>query len=143
MPYSELISKKIGCDDDKSIWELYEMLSWSNGIYSVIVPKGFQCDFASVPRLPIAYLLVGGMGEVAGTIHDYLYREGAELLEGRVTREPTRAEADYIFYYILGEEGVSWWKRKAMYRAVRLCAKPHWQKRKVMEPFIESNFNEW
>jgi len=137
MPYTDLVSQKVGYQDGKTIWELHEMLSWCNGIYTVVVPKGFQCDFASVPRLPVAYLLVGGMGEIAGTCHDYLYREGAELIEGRVTREPTRAEADYIFLHILGEEGVVWWKKRAMYRAVRLCAGQHWKKRKVMEPFIK------
>lgn len=137
MPYTELVSKKVGYQDGKTIWELHEMLSWCNGIYTVVVPVGFQCDFASVPRLPVAYLLVGGMGEIAGTVHDYLYREGAQLVDGRVTREPSRSEADYIFYNILGEEGVSWWKRKAMYHAVRYCAGQHWQKRKVMEPFIQ------
>jgi len=137
MPYTELVSKKVGYQDGKTIWELHEMLSWCNGIYTVVVPVGFQCDFASVPRLPVAYLLVGGMGEIAGTIHDYLYREGSQLVDGRVTREPSRSEADYIFYHILGEEGVSWWKRKAMYYAVRTFAGQHWQKRKVMEPFIQ------
>jgi hypothetical protein len=137
MPYTELVSKKVGYQDGKTIWELHEMLSWCNGIYSVVVPVGFQCDFASVPRLPVAYLLVGGMGEIAGTIHDYLYREGSQLVDGRVTREPSRSEADYIFYNILGEEGVSWWKRKAMYHAVRVGAGRNWHKRKVMEPFIK------
>lgn len=138
MPYTELVSKKVGYQDGKTIWELHEMLSWCNGIYTVVVPKGFQCDFASVPRLPVAYLLVGGMGEIAGTVHDYLYREGATVnFCGEPNYPLFRVEADEIFHHILGEEGVSWWKRKAMYHAVRYCAGQHWQKRKVMEPFIK------
>lgn len=137
MPYTELISKKIGEMDGRTVWELVANLGWSNGIKAVVVPQGFQCDFCSVPRLPLAYLLVGAIGEVAGTCHDYLYREGAELTDERVTRQPTREEADLIFYNILGEEGVSWWKRKAMYYAVRGFAGKNWHARKVNEPFME------
>lgn len=138
MPYSPLIIKKVCVQDGKTIFELHEPLTWTNGIKTVTVPgPGFQCDLASVPRIPLAYLIVGGMGEVAGTCHDYLYREGAILTDGLVTRESTRKEADDIFLTILGEEGVSWWKRKAMYHAVRGFAGKNWQKRKVMDPFIK------
>ena len=137
MPYSNLIIKKVCVQDDKTIFELHESLEWTNGVKRVTVPAEFQCDLASVPRIPLAYLIVGGMGEVAGTVHDYLYREGAEITEGIVTREPTRKEADDIFLTVLGEEGVSYWKRKAMYYAVRVGAGRNWHKRKVMEPFIQ------
>ena len=77
MPYTPLIIKKVCVQDDKTIFELHEPLEWTNGVKKVTVPVEFQCDLASVPRVPLAYLVVGGMGEVAGTVHDYLYREGA------------------------------------------------------------------
>lgn len=137
MPYSNLIIKKVCVQDDKTIFELHEKLVWTNGVKTVVVPPLFQCDLASVPRIPLAYLIVGGMGEVAGTVHDYLYREGATLIDGIVTREPTRKEADDIFLTVLGEEGVSYWKRKAMYYAVRGFAGKNWHKRKVSDPFIK------
>jgi len=137
MPYTPLIIKKVCVQDGKTIFDLHEPLEWTNGVKKVTVPVLFQCDLASVPRLPLAYLMVGGMGEVGGLCHDYLYREGATLIDGLVTREPTRKEADDIFLTILGEEGVSWWKRKAMYYAVRIGAGKNWHKRKVMEPFIQ------
>lgn len=41
----------------------------------VVVPRGFVTDFASVPRVPGAYWLVGGRAKWEATIHDYLYRE--------------------------------------------------------------------
>lgn len=137
MPYTELIAKKIGEQDSKAIWELHEPLEWTNGVWKVIVPALFQCDYASVPRIPIAFMLVGDTAHEAGTVHDYLYREGAQLIDGRVTREPTRQEADDIFLKIMGEMGINWFKRQAMYRAVRLGASRHWRVRKVMEPFME------
>jgi len=137
MPYTELVAKKIGEQDGKAIWELHEPLEWTNGIMKLKVPALFQCDYASVPRIPIAFMLMGDTAHEAGTVHDYLYREGAVLEDERVTRECTRDEADKIFLIIMGEMGINWFKRQAMYRAVRLGASAHWRKRKVLEPFME------
>jgi hypothetical protein len=130
MPYSKLIACKIGESDGRTVWELDEPFEYTNGVIKISIDKGFQCDFCSVPRVPIAYLLVGAIGEEAGLVHDYGYREGA-------VPEMTRAEVDKLFYDILGECGVSWWKRKAMYYAVRGFAGGNWHKRKVMDPFIK------
>jgi hypothetical protein len=77
--------------------------------------------------------MVGAIGEVAGTVHDFLYREPDEGYVETINRE----QADLIFYNILGEEGVSWWKRKAMYYAVRVGAGKNWHARKVSEHFIK------
>jgi len=128
MPYNNLIVKKIGDVCDKALWGLYEPFEWTNGVIKVIVPAGFQCDFASIPQFALGIL--GDIGQEAGTIHDYLYRSDAEP-------KLTRSKADYIFFEVCGEMGITWWKRKAMYYAVRTFAGQHWQKRKVMEPFIQ------
>ena len=130
MPYSKLIACKIGESDGRTVWELDEPFEYTNGVIKITIDKGFQCDFCSVPRVPIAYLLVGAIGEEAGLVHDYGYREGAEP-------KMTRLEVDKLFYNILGECGISWWKRKAMYYAVRMCAGSNWHARKVSEPFIK------
>jgi len=133
MPYTDLVAKKIGQCDGRTVWELDRDLEWMNGVTKIIVPKGFQCDFCSVPRLPLVWLMVGAIGEVAGTVHDFLYREPDEGYVETINRK----QADLIFYNILGEEGVSWWKRKAMYYVVRTCAGKNWHARKVNEPFLE------
>lgn len=41
----------------------------------IFVPKGFRTDYASVPRLPIIYTLLGNLGNSAACIHDYLYTD--------------------------------------------------------------------
>lgn len=128
MPYGTLTVSKIGDIDDKAIWELHEPFEWTNGIIKVTVPVGFQCDFASIPQFALSIL--GDIGQEAGTIHDYLYRSDCEP---RVSRQM----ADEIFFKICGEMGIAYWKRKAMYYAVRVGAGAHWQKRKVMEHFIK------
>lgn len=128
MPYNTLVVKKIGDVCDRSIWEIHEPFEWTNGIIKVIVPVGFQCDFASIPQFALSIL--GDIGQEAGVIHDYLYREGA-------IPEVTRTEADYIFFQICGEMGIEYWKRLAMYKAVRIGAGAHWQKKKVLDQFME------
>jgi hypothetical protein len=40
------------------------------------VPVGFQTDLASVPRLPVVYLLCGGRATKPAVLHDYLYSTG-------------------------------------------------------------------
>jgi uncharacterized protein DUF1353 len=73
------------------------------------VPAGFKTDFASVPRLPIAYLVAGDVCHRAPLLHDFLYRQG----------QIPRAWCDRIFLEAMVAEGVSWWRRRAMYAAVR------------------------
>ena len=41
----------------------------------IVVPGGFITDFASVPRVPIAYLVTGGLGNSAACLHDFLYSD--------------------------------------------------------------------
>src|SRR5258708_6192683 len=63
--------------DDKT-WKLKEDLYYTSDILGVIyVPAGFVTDFASVPRLPFAYLLAGDTAHQAAVVHDYLYQTHA------------------------------------------------------------------
>lgn len=73
------------------------------------VPKGFITDFASVPRLPFAYLLAGNTAHWAAVIHDYLYRH-AEV-------EPKEI-ADLVFHEAMAASGVPAWRRAIMFKAV-------------------------
>lgn len=73
------------------------------------VPVDFELDFASVPRLPLAYLLAGNTAHKSATVHDFLYQTGAG-----------RKYADEVFLAAMRAEGVAWWRRALMYTAVRL-----------------------
>lgn len=42
----------------------------------VYVPAEFETDFASVPRIPLAYLFCGSVGHGPAVVHDYLYFRG-------------------------------------------------------------------
>lgn len=76
----------------------------------ITVPKGFVTDFASVPRLPVAYLLAGGEANQAAVVHDYLYH--SHLVP--------RADADAVFEEAMGVTGQPWWRCKLMWAGVRM-----------------------
>lgn len=73
------------------------------------MPEGFVTDYASVPRLPFAYWLAGGLARKAAVVHDWLYRHGG----------CTRAEADAVFLEAMAATGQPWFRRSAMWAAVR------------------------
>ena len=75
----------------------------------VIIPADFKTDLASVPRIPIVYLAVGGRGHKAAVVHDWLYQTGLY----------PRKECDEFFYHALRESGVGYFYAMAMYNGVR------------------------
>jgi hypothetical protein len=43
----------------------------------IVIPKGFESDLDSVPRLPLAYWLMKGRAFKSAWLHDFLYATGA------------------------------------------------------------------
>lgn len=72
------------------------------------IPKGTVTDFASVPRIPLAYMLAGGTARRAAVLHDFLY-----------SKQRDREWADKVFRAAMEADGVPWWRRNLMYAAVR------------------------
>lgn len=83
-----------------------------------VVPSGFMTDFASVPRIPVAYMLFAGKAKKAAVLHDWLY----------TTKPCTREEADRAFLCAMEELGIGWFVRQAMYRGVRFGGQTYWDK---------------
>lgn len=81
-------------------------------VQSLTIPKGFETDFASVPRIFHSIFPPTGRYGVAALVHDYLC----------VEKPVTRREADAIFYDLMKRHGVKLWKAKVLYAAVRLYA---------------------
>ena len=75
----------------------------------IVVPAGFVTDFASVPRIPVIFELVGADGSLGATVHDYLYHNG--------TIE--RKDVDGIFLDILLNSGIGKVRSYMMYYGVR------------------------
>lgn len=82
-----------------------------------MVPAGVETDFASIPRFFWRILPPQGEYAPAAVVHDYYYRRGIG----------TRKGADLAFLRIMEALEVPAWKRRAIYRAVRLFGRPAWQ----------------
>lgn len=80
---------------------------------TIVVPAGFICDGASIPRALWTVIAPSDLSECAWLLHDWLYRYGAS--EGW-----TRKEADRLFYRINREQKESRFKSWLAYRGVRL-----------------------
>ncbi len=84
-------------DLGKGWWELTDWFGYysKRAEATIYIPPGFVCDFASVPRLPVAYWLFGGKANGPAAIHDILYRWA---FTGRI-------EADKIFNEAMRVDG--------------------------------------
>jgi hypothetical protein len=90
-----------------------------------IVPEGFVTDFASVPRLPLAFLLTGDAAHSAAVIHDYAYK----------TAIVDRETADAVFKEAAMVSGEPPWRATLMHWGVRLGGWIAWNKhRETVSP---------
>lgn len=103
----------------ETTWALLAPLTYASDLVedAIVVPKGFQTDFASVPRVPIAFWLTGDTAHEAAVVHDWCYQR-------HLTK--TRKEADDIFYEAMSAMEIPAWRRQIMYRAVRLAGGGAW-----------------
>lgn len=105
---SQLVVRRMPSD----VWKLIEPLVYASAHLdrNITVPAGFETDFASVPRLPLAYLLFGNVADEAATVHDFLYSSGLV----------SRKDADEVFAEASAAAGVAAWRRGPMWLGVRL-----------------------
>lgn len=92
----------------------------------ICVPKGFKTDFASIPFPASILIPKDGDHNQAAVLHDYLYSLCGKL----PSKFYARAECDTIFLQAMKVLSVSWWKRKTMYRAVRMFGWIPWKNKK-------------
>ncbi len=106
------------------IWRLLDPIVYDVGTIGsgdrITVPKGFETDLASIPRIFWSILPPAGQYAPAAIVHDYIY----------VYQTRTRAEADKIFREAMKQLGVPWHRRNLMYSAVRVGGWRPWRKRK-------------
>jgi hypothetical protein len=103
--------------DGRGTWVLLEPLGYeSQRIGAGVVPAGFVTDFASVPRLPVAFFLAGGLAHKAAVIHDWLY----------TVHTTDRATADAVFQDAAKACGVSGWRAWVMWLGVRAGGGASW-----------------
>ena len=118
---TELYLKVIG----DQAYEVMAPLVYNNGIKQITVYKGFDFDGASVPR-PLWGIIGSPMTDGyqrAGCLHDALY--ASHLFD--------RETCDNYFLEAMESDGVGYFKRYAMYWAVRAAGWITWEKHKQEE----------
>lgn len=110
------------------VWIIREPLIYRSKLLDtrIIIPAGFETDFASVPRVPIAYQLWGNRAHREATLHDYLYRKDA-------VPDVTCALANEIFFEAMGATGKPKYIQYPMWWGVVLGGWPYYKKRSVRD----------
>jgi len=118
---SLVMENATGMDDGK--WRLTAPLIYDSDVAGkvIVVPTGFVTDLASVPRVPIAYMLAGGTSNEASVVHDYLY---TSHIVDRETADAVLKEASAV-------TGVPAWRRWIMWAGVRIGGGSHWNPKPV------------
>jgi hypothetical protein len=103
---------------DDGHWRLIAPLVYQSDVAKMTftVPVGFVTDLASVPRVPIAYLLAGGTSNEASVVHDFIYS----------THPIDRATADAVLKEASLVTGVPVWRAAIMHWGVRVFGASHW-----------------
>jgi len=118
MPFTTEIKVAVPNDEHGTpLWRVLEPLNFHSEKFSkhYVVPAGFLSDLASVPRVPILWLVAGRVGNAAAIVHDWLYNYGVKFKQ-----IADRAEADEIFFEAMVDCRVPLWRAWAMFGAVRL-----------------------
>ncbi len=100
-------------------WVLHAPLRYYSPLLAryIEVPRGFNTDFASIPRFFHRLLPKNGTYDAAAVIHDYLYAQG----------EVSKEMADLIFKEALECLSIAGWRRTAMYEAVHRFGGAAWR----------------
>lgn len=95
-------------------WKVREPLVCETPYGRIVVPKGFETDGASVPRmLWRLFPPFDGDYDAAAVLHDYAYRNGTKLVLDR-------DEADQLLLQGMVATDTAVWKRTLIYYGVRL-----------------------
>lgn len=104
--------------DGRGTWQLLHPLAYKSDLAKTIfvAPVGFVTDFASVPRIPVAFFLAGSTAHRAAVIHDLLY----------TNHEVDRSMADTVFREACGICDVPAWRSWLMWLGVRIGGGASW-----------------
>lgn len=113
-----LRAEKIPGDDIN--WMIFDPLRFYSKMLDEIitVEDPFTTDFASVPRIPVAYICVGNIAHRPAALHDWCYRKGLY----------TRKISDSLFLEALHAEGwIPDYKCHVMFEGVKFFGSPCYQ----------------
>lgn len=113
------------CIDDlaasgRGIWRIVEPFVYQSDLLgkTIVVEPGFLTDYASVPRVPVAYLLFGDTSHRAAVLHDWLFHHHD------VCDEQT---ANLVLLEASKVEGIPAWRRFGIYLGVKIGGYSSWE----------------
>jgi hypothetical protein len=112
----ELVSD--ATNSGRGTWRLTAPLVYQSDVAkrTFTVPAGFETDFSSVPRTPVAFLLTADSAHEASTVHDALYS----------FHWVPRNVADAVLREASLVSGVPAWRAALMFYGVRAFGWSHW-----------------
>lgn len=111
-----------------NIWVLdYPLFYYSDILKEIIkIPAMFETDFASVPRIPIAYWFWGSRAHREAVLHDYFYRIDSDPVVSLDV-------ANKLFQEAMEARKKSFFVRWPMYMGVCLGGANSYHKKKVFD----------
>ncbi len=105
-------------NEGRGTWRLTAPLTYQSDVahQKFTVQAGFETDFASVPRMPVVFLLTADTCHAASALHDWLY----------TTHPVDREIADAVLREASAASGVPAWRCWAMWAGVRVFGAAHW-----------------
>lgn len=121
-----------GWHKGRAVWKTLAPLAYHSDLLgeTIVVPDEFITDLASVPRLPIAWLVAGGRGSRSAVLHDFAYQFGKWTAANGEPSTATRRLADAVFRESLAADPISGAgpaAQRLMWLAVRLLAGFAWE----------------
>lgn len=113
---------RVSPNADGRTWTLTRKLEYRVGDSTelITVPKGYKTDLASIPRIFWSILPPFGKYTAASVLHDFSYFKQAY----------TRRRCDEIFLEAMKVLNVAWWKRRLLFRSVRIFGGFCWRKKR-------------
>jgi hypothetical protein len=104
----------------RGIWRVNAPFVYQSDLLgkAITVEPGFLTDYASVPRVPVAYLLFGDTSHKAAVLHDWLYHHHEVCDE---------AMANQVLLEASAAEGITAWRRWGIYLGVKVGGQSSWE----------------
>ncbi|MBA4707315.1 DUF1353 domain-containing protein [Aquitalea aquatica] len=104
----------------RGIWRVVQPFVYQSDILgkTITVEPGFLTDYASVPRVPVLYLLFGDTTHKAAVLHDWLYHHHEVCDE---------ATANLVLLEAAKIARIPRWRRLGIYLGVKLGGSSSWE----------------
>lgn len=110
-------------DTEPQQWKVHEPIVIRIYGSEMVIPKGFVCDFASVPKFMKPLFPDKAIYSTAAVVHDHLYKTGLS----------SKWMADAVFCELLACAHCAWITRMSMWLGVAMFGFVAWRKHRKQD----------